>query len=128
MTSWPDADVEALTVKAARVHRSLTQLRGRAISGDSDVTIEVSMDGRITEMVVSRRFSQTSPDTAAATIARTHSEALADAEAKAAEIRRELTGDYRVARIVDRIAKEPPSRAVDNNRGDDRTSIYDRWQ
>ncbi|MCZ4521587.1 YbaB/EbfC family nucleoid-associated protein [Rhodococcus ruber] len=127
MSSRPDADIEELTVKAARVHRSLSKLRGRATSSDGDVTIEVSIDGRITEMVVSQWFSQTSPNAAAATIARTHSEALADAEATAAEIRRELTEDYRVARIVDRVATERPSHHADNNRGDDGKSIYDRW-
>jgi len=127
MTSRPDADVEELAVKAARVHRSLLTLRGRATSRDGGVTIEVSIDGRITEMVVSQRFSQTSPDAAAEEIVRTHSEALSDAEATAAQFRRELTGDYRVARIVDRIAKEPPSLDVDNNRRDDRKSVYDRW-
>ncbi|WP_322544575.1 YbaB/EbfC family nucleoid-associated protein [Rhodococcoides fascians] len=126
MTGRSDADVEELTVKAARVHRSLTQLRGRATSSDGGVTIEVSIDGRITEMVVSQWFSQTSPDIAAA-IARTHSEALADAEAAASRIRRELTEDYRVARIVDQIAKEPPPLDVNDNRVDDRKSIYDRW-
>lgn len=51
MTSRPDADVEELTVKAAHVHRSLTQLRGRATSSDGEVTIEVSIDGRITKIV-----------------------------------------------------------------------------
>ncbi|MDZ7914965.1 MAG: YbaB/EbfC family nucleoid-associated protein [Rhodococcus sp. (in: high G+C Gram-positive bacteria)] len=126
MTSRPDADVEALTVKAARVHRSLSKLRGRATSSDGGVTIEVSIDGRITEMVVSQWFSQTCPDIASA-IVHIHSEALADAEAAASEIRRELTEDYRVARIVDRVATERPSYQADNNRGDDRKSVYDRW-
>lgn len=74
MTSRSDADVEELTVKAARVHRSLTQLRGRATSSDGGVTIEVSIDGRITDVVVSQWFSQASPDAASAAIVRTHSE------------------------------------------------------
>ncbi|MEO7078930.1 MAG: YbaB/EbfC family nucleoid-associated protein, partial [Rhodococcus sp. (in: high G+C Gram-positive bacteria)] len=120
-------DVEELTVKAARVHRSLLKIRGRATSSDGDVTIEVSIDGRITKMVVSQWFSRTSPDAAAAAIARTHSEALADAEAAAAEVRRELTEDYRVARIVDRVAAKRPSHHADNNQTDDRKSIYDKW-
>lgn len=127
MTGRSDADVEELTVKAARVHQSLTQLRGRVTSSDGGVTIEVSIDGRITNIIVSQWFLQMRPDAAAAEIARTHSEALADAEAAASRIRRELTEDYRVARIVDRIAKEPPPLDVDDNRVDDRKSIYDRW-
>ncbi|MGV8874902.1 MAG: hypothetical protein ACOH2Q_20405, partial [Rhodococcus sp. (in: high G+C Gram-positive bacteria)] len=77
MTSRSDADVEELTIKAARIHRSLLTLRGRATSSDGDVSIEVSIDGRITNMVVSQWFSRASPDAAAAAIARTHSEALA---------------------------------------------------
>ncbi|MCJ0980470.1 YbaB/EbfC family nucleoid-associated protein [Rhodococcus sp. ARC_M12] len=127
MTSRSDADVEELTVKAARVHRSLTQLRGRATSIDGHVTIEVSIDGRITAMVVSQWFSRLSSDAASAVIVRTHSDALADAEAAASAVRRELTGDYRVARIVDRVAAEGPSLHVDNKWTDDRKSIYDKW-
>ncbi|MEH6793585.1 MAG: hypothetical protein V7694_05550 [Rhodococcus sp. (in: high G+C Gram-positive bacteria)] len=91
------------------------------------MTIEVSIDGRITKMVVLQGFSRTSPDAVAVVIARTHSEALADAEAAASEVRRELTQDYRVARIVDRIAAEGPSLHVDNNWTNDRKSIYDKW-
>lgn len=127
MTSRSDADVEDLTVKAARVHRSLLKLRGRATSSGGDVTIEVSFDGRITEMVVSQWFSQASPGEASAAIASTHSEAMADVEAMAAEIRRELTEDYRVARIVDRVVTERQTHHVDNNPADDRKSIYDKW-
>ncbi|MDI9933251.1 YbaB/EbfC family nucleoid-associated protein [Rhodococcus sp. IEGM 1354] len=127
MTSRADADVEELTVKAARVHRALLQVRGRATSSDGEVTIAVSIDGRITDMVVSQSFSQLSSDAAGAAIVRTHSEALASAERAASEIRRELTEDYRVARIVDRVATERPLQSVDDNRVDDRKSIYDRW-
>ncbi|CCQ13385.1 MULTISPECIES: hypothetical protein [Nocardiaceae] len=127
MTYRPQAEVEQLTVKAARVHQSLVQLRGRAISSDGDVTIEVSIDGRITDMVVSQWFSQASPGKASAAIVLIHSAALADVEAAAAEIRRELTEDYRVARIVDRIVTERQTRHVDNNPADDRKSIYDKW-
>ncbi|CCQ14462.1 putative uncharacterized protein [Rhodococcus sp. AW25M09] len=127
MTSRSEADVEEIPVKVARVHRSLTLLRGAATSRDGELTIEVFIDGRITKMVVSQWFSQASPDDASAAIARTHSEALADAEAAAAEIRRELTDDCRVARIVDRVATERPSDDAGNNRDDDRKSIYDRW-
>lgn len=127
MTSRPDADFEELTVKAARVHRSLTQLRGRATSSDGEVTIEVAIDGRITKLVVSQWFSQLSPDEVAAAIVRTHSDALADVDAVALEVRREVTEDYRVARIVDRVATERPQHHADDNWTDARRSIYDRW-
>ncbi|MBY4211852.1 hypothetical protein HQO42_10100 [Rhodococcus fascians] len=91
------------------------------------MTIEVSIDGRITDMVVSQWFSQFGPGAAAAAIVRTHSEALSIVEAAASEVRRQLTEDYRVATIVDRLANEPTSHHADNNQGDDRKSIYDRW-
>lgn len=109
-------------------------MRGLARSQHGEVTVEVSIDGRITNLSMTQWFSQIPPAAGAELLARTHSAALDDAEMAAVELRRELTDDYRVARLLEKITTAPPSpppppvppvhRRDDDQQG---SSIYDRW-
>ncbi|MDJ0395658.1 YbaB/EbfC family nucleoid-associated protein [Rhodococcus sp. G-MC3] len=133
MSNDPE-DFTPLTAKAARVQKALSSVRGRATARNGEVTMEVSVDGRITNLSMTQWFSQLHPDVAAQLLAHTHSAALDDAQMAAADIRRELTDDYRVVRLIDKITSAsppPPPTPPPVHRNDDDyqqgSSIYDRW-
>lgn len=112
---------EELTAKAARIHRAVQAVRGRARSGGGEVRIEVDVDGRITDLVLSESFSGISADV----IVRTHASALDDATRAAGDIKRELLEDPRVSALVDRTTAARPTYPATDLRQP--PSIYDRW-
>lgn len=112
---------EELTAKAARIHRALQTIRGRARSGGGEVRIEVDVDGRITDLVLSESFSAISADV----IVRTHASALDEATRAAGDIKRELLEDPRVSALVDRTTATRPTYPATELRQP--PSIYDRW-
>ncbi|WP_161965419.1 YbaB/EbfC family nucleoid-associated protein [Rhodococcus sp. P1Y] len=112
---------EELTAKAARIHRALQTIRGIARSGGGEVRIEVDVDGRITDLVLSESFSAISADV----IVQTHASALDEATRAAGDIKRELLEDPRVSALVDRTTAARPTYPTTDLRQP--PSIYDRW-
>lgn len=118
-------EFEELAAKAARVQRSLQQVRGRAVSAGGEVRISVGVDGRIHEIdlapwlfeIGNAQIDNPQMDNAASArmIADTHLDALRDAESIAVDIRRELLDDPRVARVVDRVAAAPVPKVTEAN-------------
>lgn len=124
--SRSNAAAEELTVIAARVERRLRLVRGRATSDDGTLHIEVGVDGRITDLVLSEHLPHASKSLSSS-IARTHAAALDDATRAAQDIRRELLNDPRVGRLVDHVATQPDPAVDHDDEPVQPSSIYERW-
>lgn len=106
-SSNPVGGFEEIGLKVRRVQVAVEQVRATATTGRGAVTVEVAVDGRIEALQLAHHGLDLGPERLAALIMEAQREASRDADSMAQELRRELTEDPRVARVVELVQSTP---------------------